>query len=51
MADNWRLTVDLEAKVVFFLCRNKECTSEKNARVRLQEVVRHNCGHLEHVLH
>ena len=28
MADNGRLTVDQKVKVVFVLCRNKECSSD-----------------------
>jgi hypothetical protein len=52
MADNRQLTVGQKLKVVLFYAATKSvCSSVTNATVRLQEVVRQNGGHIEHVLH
>jgi len=51
MADNGRLTVDQKVKVVLFYAEIKSRKVVTNVRVRLQEVVRQNEGHVEHVLH
>ena len=51
MADNGWLTVDQKVKVVLFYSETKSRIVVTNVRVRLQEVVRQNEGHIEHVLH
>ena len=51
MADNGRLTVDQKVKVVLFYAETKSRKVVTNVRVRLQEVVRQNGGHIEYVLH
>ena len=45
------MTVDQNVKVVLFYAEIKSRKVVTNARVRLQEVVRQNGGHIEHVLH
>jgi hypothetical protein len=50
MADNGRLTVHQKVKIVPF-CAETNSSSVTNTRVRLQEVVRQNGGHIENVLH
>ena len=51
MADNGRLTVDQKVKVVLLYTETKSRKVVMNVRVRLQEVVRQNGVHIEHVLH
>ena len=51
MADNGRLTVDQKVKVVLFYAETKSRKVLTSVRVRLQEVVRQNGGHIERVLH
>ena len=51
MADNVRLTVDQKVKVVLFYAETRSRKIVTNVRVRLQEVVRQNGGHIEHVFH
>ena len=51
MADNGRLTVDQKVEVVLFYAETESRKVMTNVRVRLQEVVRQNEGHIEHVLH
>ena len=51
MADNGRLTVDQKVKVLLFYAEIKSRKVVTNVRVRLQEVVRQNGGHIEYVLH
>ena len=48
MADNRRLTVAQNVKVVLFYAETKSVVAIHR---RLQEVVRQNGGHIEHVLH
>jgi len=51
MADNGRFTVDENVKVVLFYAETRSRKVVTNVSVRLQEVVRQNGGHIEHVLH
>ena len=51
MADNGRLTVDQKVKVVLLYTETKSRKVVMNVRFRLQEVVRQNGVHIEHVLH
>ena len=48
MADNGRLTVDKKVKVILFYVETKNGVATQRL---LQEVLRHNGGHIEHVLH
>jgi len=51
MAENGRLTVDQKVKIVLLYAETKTRKVVTNVRVRLQEVMRQNGGHIGHVLH